>query len=133
MVGWHRLILGICGLILCAGFATGAEAPAPWPQWRGPHRDGQVLGPAWPDSLQGERLKPLWRVKLGPGYSGPLVAADRVFVTETRGNTREVVLALRRDTGDKLWEASWKGSISVPFFAKSNGDWIRSTRTAAAD
>lgn len=98
-----------------------------WPQWRGPTRDGQVTGPAWPDSLTGMRIKPLWRVKLDAGYSGPLVSADTVFVTETRAQSEEVVRALDRTTGEERWQARWAGALSVPFFAKANGDWIRST------
>jgi len=69
----------------------------------------------------------LWRVELGESYSGPVVAGDRVFVTETRNAKTEHVQALDRRTGKPLWEASWAGAITVPFFAKSNGDWIRST------
>lgn len=96
-----------------------------WPQWRGPNRDGVAVGVKWPDSLDG--LKQTWRVKLGPGYSGPIVAADRVFVCETEKRKTEIVRALERATGKELWKASWPGSMSVPFFAKANGDWIRST------
>lgn len=98
-----------------------------WPQWRGPTRDGQVTGVDWPESLQGERLKQAWRVELGPSYSGPLVSANRVFVTETLDKKREVVKALDRTTGRVVWSVEWDGALSVPFFAKSNGDWIRST------
>jgi len=86
-----------------------------------------VQGAAWPDSLQKDHLRETWRVKLGPSYSGPIVAADRVFVTETLGAKDEVVYALDRKTGKELWKTSWKGAMSVPFFAKSNGDWIRAT------
>ena len=32
-----------------------------------------------------------------------------------------------------MWEASWAGAISVPFFAKANGDWIRSTPAVDGD
>jgi outer membrane protein assembly factor BamB len=103
------------------------EAPPSWPQWRGPTRDGRAPGRAWPKSLQGEHLQRLWRVELAPSYSGPIVAADRVFVTETRDKSEEVVRALDRKTGKELWRKSWKGALSVPFFAKSNGDWIRAT------
>jgi len=66
-------------------------------------------------------------VDLQPSYSGPIVAEDRVFVTETRNRKTESVQAFRRDDGQPIWEAHWDGSLSVPFFAKSNGDWIRST------
>lgn len=117
--------------VLCFGFvlSLGATpAPAPdWPQWRGPTRDGRIEGPAWPATLSGEALTPLWRAKLGPSYSGPIVSADAVFVTETQDKAVEVVRALDRRTGRELWSHSWQGAISVPFFAKSRGDWIRAT------
>lgn len=104
-----------------------ADPMATWPQWRGPDRTGHVFGPAWPKSLQGERLRQLWRVEMGPSYSGPIVAMDRVFVTETKDKTDEVVYALDRKTGKAIWKTEWKGSLTVPFFAQSNGNWIRST------
>ncbi len=97
-----------------------------WPQWRGPTRDAKISGgPAWPSSLN--TLSKRWRVELGPSYSGPLIWGDHVFVTETENNEKEIVRALDRNTGAELWRASWSGALSVPFFAKANGDWIRST------
>jgi outer membrane protein assembly factor BamB len=96
-----------------------------WLQWRGPGRDGQLPGRAWPDSLSGDRLAQTWRVELGPSYSGPIVTADRVFVTETADHKIEVIRALDRSTGEQIWESRWPGAMSVPFFAASNGSWIR--------
>jgi outer membrane protein assembly factor BamB len=64
---------------------------------------------------------------LGPSYSGPIVAADRVFVTETVDEAYESVRALDRRTGETLWAVRWPGAMKVPFFAKANGDWIRAT------
>jgi len=55
------------------------------------------------------------------------VAADRVFVAETKEQKLEIVRALDRETGRELWSAQWPGAMSVPFMAKRNGDWIRST------
>lgn len=104
------------------------EANDTWPQWRGPTRDGLVSGSfAWPDKLQGDALTQLWRNELGPSYSGPIVTADKVFVTETLNKKTETVKALDRKTGKQLWVREWEGAMSVPFFAKANGDWIRST------
>lgn len=100
---------------------------ADWPQWRGPTRDGQVVGPGWPDKLDTNHLRQIWRVELGPSYSGPIVAGDRVFTTETRDKKFEVVTAFDRPTGKEVWRTQWEGALSVPFFAKSNGDWIRAT------
>ncbi|MBN2292605.1 MAG: PQQ-binding-like beta-propeller repeat protein [Pirellulales bacterium] len=105
-------------------FSRGADT---WPQWRGPNRDGFISGPSWPDSLAEDRLKLLWRVDLGAGYAGPIVASDRVFVAETKDQKSEVVRALDRQSGQELWTASWPGAMKVPFMARHNGDWIRST------
>jgi len=118
----------VCTLLMAAvAGSAAAESPLVWPQWRGPTRDGVASGPAWPDAIGGDALTELWRVELGPGYSGPIVAEDRVFVVETRDRQEEVVRALDRATGEQLWQASWNGALSVPFFAKANGDWIRAT------
>jgi outer membrane protein assembly factor BamB len=117
---------------LSVDVAAGAT-PAEWPQWRGPQRDGQVAGPAWPDKLDESSLKSAWRVELGPSYSGPIIAGDRVFVTETVDQKSERISALDRETGERVWFAEWPGAMSVPFFAKSNGDWIRSTPAIDGD
>lgn len=123
-------------LVLLTSTLRGDETPRTvpvWPQWRGPTRDGQVQGSAWPDNLRKDTLKQRWRVELGPSYSGPIVAPDRVFVTETRDKKTEVVRAFDRKTGKELWRAEWSGAIAVPFFAASNGSWIRSTPALDAD
>lgn len=118
----------IAFVLSTATFASALAADvATWPQWRGPERTGKIEATAWPDKLDGDHLQQIWRVELGNSYSGPIVSGDRVFVTETRDAKTEHVQALNRKTGKSLWEASWTGSISVPFFAKANGDWIRST------
>jgi outer membrane protein assembly factor BamB len=98
-----------------------------WPQWRGSKRDGTIDGSGWPDRLTKDSLKLLWRLPLGPSYSGPIVAEDRVFTTETKNKDSEVVHAFDRKSGKEIWHADWKGAITVPFFAASNGSWIRST------
>jgi outer membrane protein assembly factor BamB len=69
----------------------------------------------------------VWRVELGPSYSGPIVSADRVFVTETKDKKYELVHAFNRADGTLLWSTDWEGAMKVPFFARSNGDWIRAT------
>ncbi len=107
--------------------AFGLNSEQEWNQWRGPNRDGQVAGPAWPDRLTDNYLQPRWRVTLGPGYSGPVMSAEAVFVTETKEKSTEVVRALARATGKELWKVEWPGALNVPFYAKSRGDWIRAT------
>jgi outer membrane protein assembly factor BamB len=114
---------GLMGGLLGADLSTDDA----WPQWRGPLRTGVIGGTSWPDGVDESRLKPLWSVELGPSYSGPIVVGERVFVTETRNQSTEHVQALNRRDGQRFWEAQWDGSVSVPFFAKANGDWIRAT------
>jgi len=127
-----RLLLVMLSLLASVVNLPSAE-PANWPQWRGPTRDGQVAGPAWPDSLSAEKLKEKWYVKLGPGYPGPIVSKDAVFVVETRDGKDEVVRALDRKTGKQLWEASWPGSVRVVFIGRPNGDWVKATPALAGD
>src|SRR5262249_44569277 len=115
---FRRRTCALAAFLLLALSAAAEEAV--WPQWRGPTRDGHVTGPAWPASLQGDNLKQLWRVELGPSYSRPVV-------TETKGGTEEVVRALDRATGKERWQAKWKGSVTVPAYARGNGEWVRST------
>jgi outer membrane protein assembly factor BamB len=98
-----------------------------WPQWRGPTRDGRVAGPIWPERLTRDSLELLWRVPLDPSYSGPIVTRDSVITTATKNKETEVVLSLDRKSGKERWRASWKGALTVPFFAAANGSWIRST------
>ncbi len=115
--------------LLSLVFVTSVQLGASdtWPQWRGPDRDGLLRTDVWPSKLAETHLKLSWRVPLGPSYSGPIVTPDRVFTTETVDARMEVVRALDRKTGKELWSTNWEGAMKVPFFAKSNGDWIRST------
>lgn len=121
-------------LMTSASFAetpatTSATTPPPatWLQWRGPTRDGMIRDDGWPKALQGDALTLIWRVELGDGYSSPIVDSNRVFTFETRGRSQEVVRALDRNTGKQLWTATWRAGMNVPFFAASNGSWVRST------
>lgn len=115
-------LLAICPT---ARLSAGELSSETWPQWRGPSRDGYVVGTKLPDRLTG--LKKAWKVQLGPSYSGPIVTSDRVFTTETKNKKVEIVYALDRKTGQELWKQQWDGAISVPFFARANGSWIRAT------
>ena len=116
------VLIGATGSPLQAGDET-------WPQWRGPHRDGSVSSGTWPDDLQGSNLVQRWRVELPPSYSGPIVSADRVFVTYTRDKKFEGVRALDRRSGKQVWKAEWEGTMKVAGLGTSMGSWIRATPT----
>ena len=115
-------------LVVCGnGGLRADDYSETWPQWRGPKRDGSVIGSAWPDGLQGARLKQSWRVELPPSYSGPVVSGDKVFVTYTRNEQYEGVRALNRYSGKQVWSTEWEGAIKVAPVAASMGSWIRAT------
>lgn len=95
-----------------------------WPGWRGPNRDGKCATKL-PERIS--HLQPTWTVKLGDSYSGPIISGKNVLVTETINKKNETLSALERATGNQVWKKEWEGAMSVPFFASSNGDWIRST------
>jgi len=125
-----RPIARFAAFLLAVVIASSASAETfdtTWPQWRGPHRNGLVASGDWPGDLSERHLVELWSVPQGPSYSGPIVASDRVFVTETKDKKYEVVRALDRETGKELWQVQWEGAMQVPFFAAANGSWIRST------
>ena len=97
-----------------------------WHQWRGPNRDGSIQTEAWPKTVSAGGLVKQVEIPLGESYSGPIVVGELVFTTETKGDT-ESVIAINRNSGQEVWKTSWKGKMTVPFFAASNGSWIRST------
>lgn len=130
------LLMLLMMLLLISGHHLGAAEPttaADWPQWRGPTRDGVTTTARWPDRLEPAAIERVWRLPLGPSYSGPLIVGDTVFTTETRNKDTEAVYAVDRATGSMRWRAEWAGALSVPFFAASNGSWIRSTPAFADD
>ena len=110
------------------GFAQDDGVTQDWTQWRGPDRSG-IANITWPATLSKDRLVKERSIPLEASYSGPIVVGDKVFVTETRDKKEEVARAFRISDGEELWQTSWKGAMKVPFFAASNGSWIRATPT----
>ena len=104
MVAAHTCLLSVV-MALSAVTSTAQSRPlsepaqpdAPsgvWNQWRGPNRDGHCPGDWWPERLTKDNVQRLWRVELGPSYSGPIVDETTVYTTETVGKQDEVVTLL---------------------------------------
>ncbi|MDH3584997.1 MAG: PQQ-like beta-propeller repeat protein, partial [Phycisphaerae bacterium] len=96
----HRLF----GFLLLAMAASVALADD-WPQWRGPQRDGVWRETGLIQRFSADRIPHLWKVPLGSGYTGPSVAAGRVYVTDYLDEPaqRERVHCFDANTGRKIW------------------------------
>jgi outer membrane protein assembly factor BamB len=84
--------------------ASPVAASVEWPQWRGPNRDGLVVGASAPAAWPKE-LKEQWRVTVGVGHSSPVVADGRVYQFARQGED-EVLIALDAATGKELWKTA---------------------------
>ena len=65
-----------------------SAARADWPQFLGPNRDAtspeKGLLKAWPESGP----KVLWSTAVGPGYAGPAIVGNEVFVLDRKVHYR---------------------------------------------
>lgn len=88
--------------------ASSAVLSAPWPDYRGPNRDGVYnetpINTAWPSKGLPER----WRQRIGGGYASMVVAQGLVYTIEQRRD-KEVVAAYDLQTGLQHWEHGWPG------------------------
>jgi outer membrane protein assembly factor BamB len=73
-----------------------------WPRWRGETGQGLAVGVKLPDEWPAA-MKPLWAAPLGTGWSSPVVADGRLYVTD-RADAEERVLAFDAATGRELWQ-----------------------------
>ncbi|HTT63645.1 MAG TPA: PQQ-binding-like beta-propeller repeat protein [Bryobacteraceae bacterium] len=100
-----------------------------WPQWRGPQRDGVAATfpepKAWPEKLT---LK--WKVTVGEGHSSPVVADGMIYI-HTRQGEREVVTALRPESGQINWQEGYSAPYNMNPAATSHGKGVKSTPAVA--
>ncbi len=76
--------------------------PGDCPEYRGPHRDGVVPGETLAADWTKHPPKPLWRKRVGPGWSGMIVVDGHLVTQEQRGEV-EAVVCYDAATGDELW------------------------------
>jgi outer membrane protein assembly factor BamB len=93
---------------------------ADWPQWLGPNRDGisaeTGLLKTWP-AKEGPPL--VWQRAVGEGYSGPVVAGERLILFH-RVDDKEVVQCFNALKGDNLWSFDYPTDY-VDGLGKGNG------------
>jgi outer membrane protein assembly factor BamB len=97
---WTRLLL-LAPLLWLAQAASGAEATANWPRWRGPNDHGSTAQGSYPAKWDATNF--LWKAPLpGKGCSTPAVWGQRIFLTAP-ADGRDAALAFDW-TGKVLWQ-----------------------------
>jgi len=95
--------------------ALGVEAAAyDWPQFLGPDRNGIYRGPALAEKWGANGPRVLWRKSVGQGFSGPVVASDRLILLHRLAN-EEVVESLDVKTGAAQWRYAYPTSYRDDF------------------
>ena len=101
-VALQAILAPVLALLLVAPGAVAKD----WPQFRGPNRDGTWDETGILESFPREGLKIRWRHPVGGGFSSPVVAQGRVFVSDVeliKPSPRERVHCFEEKTGKVLW------------------------------
>jgi outer membrane protein assembly factor BamB len=110
-------------------FATMVQADD-WPQWRGPNRDGLWNETGILQTFPQGGLNVRWRVPVGPGWSSPIVAEGRVYVTDSelvRPKARERIHCFDEASGEVLWTHAYEVDYAEWVYGEGQGGGPRST------
>ena len=125
-----RRILALIGLSLAAShWPLASSQAADWPQFLGPNRNCTSsetgLLTEWPKD--GPPL--VWKKDVGAGFSGPVVAGERLILFHRVGD-KDKVECLDTATGKAKWEFAYKTTYEDDY---QKGDGPRSTPVIAGN
>jgi len=123
-----RVLRAIGVVVVMLGSAAEADD---WPQWLGPRRDGVWREGGIVEVFPKDGPVIRWRRALGAGYSGPVVAEGRVYVTDRvlRGGTSnpgdpfsrgkvpgvERVVCLDESDGRVIWQDEYACEYTISY------------------
>ena len=103
-----------------------------WPGWRGPLRNGAVIGSAplhW-----GETLNVIWKSHVpGRGHGSPTVVGDSIYLaTADDAAQQQSVVAYDRSTGELRWQTTLNTG-GFPTASQTNTTGTNANGTVASD
>ena len=110
----------ICLFWLAATLAKAGD----WPQFRGPNRDGAWNETGLLKSFPSGGLKIAWRTPVGWGWSSPVVANGRVFLTDSlliMPVAKERIHCFDETTGKPLWSYEYEPPYPAWVFDPGEG------------
>jgi len=125
------LLKVILALVLGLFLLTPGGVAMDWPQFRGPNRDGNWDETGILESFPTNGLKICWKHPVGGGFSSPVVAQGRVFVSDVeliKPSPRERVHCFEEKTGKVLWVLATKRIIWNGLLCPSAGQARRRLR-----
>lgn len=97
----HAVTIAGTMLLLAAPTLQRDATVDDWSRFRGPNGSGVADGATLPGEL-GPGRNVLWRVAVPDGYSSPVLAGDRLFLTAIEDD-RLLTLAIDAESGEELW------------------------------
>ena len=107
----------LCFTLFWAGHVFAID----WPQWRGPNRAAAWTESGIVEKLPNTGLKVLWRAPVAMGYSSPVIAAGKVYLSDAELNkpmVRERVHCLEADSGKMRWSYCYETPAPDWFFTE---------------
>ena len=92
----------LLALVVLPGLSSVPPGETDWSRFRGPNGSGLSDTTGLPAEF-GPALNVVWKAEMPQGYSSPVVAGNRIFLTGYRGDAL-LTLAVDRATGKILWE-----------------------------
>ena len=85
--------------------ASSDTLPGEWPQYRGPARDGKSIETGLLDRWPEDGPPEIWRIALGPAFSGISVVSDRIYTMDSDAE-HESLVRLDAATGEIVWRTA---------------------------